>query len=353
MANLNRVLIHNFRNVANKEITLLGSNIISGPNMIGKTNTLNAIHWAFTGVDMTGANDNRANFTIGGDDKISVLLDFGSFTFERVCVMANDSPTIKTYIDGEEAKSVKTGEALLCAKLGLADFVLTQPKGFNIVRFLLDPLYFDTISPSALRKFLYKQASIDFRSIADQQSGPTKALLEKRGIYEPYKLSDDISKDKKDNKTILEAVKLTAGLYPQTPEFLDETKKITNNYEKQIKMLETEEALADKYALAVSKRVDKYYEKAMGIQVCLLEKGVGDGVYKDVCYPILPKSKLPFSVGSQAEKTYVGMKFINEVCLTWNIKPLIVLIDNMESLDEKTKTYVDDLGVQYIGAMVK
>lgn len=349
MAVLQRAVIRNFRNVADKEIVLLGSNIISGPNMTGKTNTLNAIHWAFTGVDMTGSADNRANFPIGGGNKTSVLLDFGSFTFERVCEMANDSAKVTTFIDGAATNSVKSGEALLYARLGLADFVLTQPKGFDIVRFLLDPLYFDTISPSALRKFFYKLANVDLAAIAEQQTNPVRKVIDKLGLLDPYKLTDAISKGKKDVEANIKVCRNAAFMFPIIEkEAAAKEKELT----KELKSLETDEALADKYALSVSKRINKYYEKVMGIQVCILEKGVGEDVYKDVCYPILPKSGLTFSAGSQAERTYVGMKFINEVCLTWNINPLVVLIDNMESLDEFTTKYVNDLGVQYIGALV-
>lgn len=352
MATLQCVKIRNFRNVADKEIVMLGSNIISGANMTGKTNTLNAIHWAFTGVDLTGSNDNRANFPIDGGNKTSVFLDFGSFTFERVCEMANDTPTVTVLIDGEATNSVKAGEALLYAKLGLADLVLTQPKGFDIVRFLINPLYFDTISPSALRKFFYKLANVDLNAIAAQQTKPVKEVLEKMNLAfnDPYKLSEAITKTKKNIENCIKTCRLAADMFPSIKEEAADTEKV---FIKDLKTTETNEALIDKYALNVSKKVNEYYEKAMGIKVCVLEKGVGDGVYKDVCYPILPKSGLPFSAGSQAEKTYVGVKFINEVCLTWNIKPLVVLIDNMESLDEFTTKYLNDLGVQYIGALVK
>ena len=353
MANLQRVIIRNFRNVTDKEIILLGSNIISGANMSGKTNTLNAIHWAFTGVTLEGSSDNRANFPIDDPTSVSVTqvhLDFGSFTFERRCEMVDGTPTMSILVDGFPAKTIKNGEAQLHAKLGLTDIILTQPKDFNIVRFLLDPLYFDTISPSALRKFLYMLSDTDFKELATHQIASVQRLLNEREIYDPYKLGDALAKDKKACKKVIDGCKVARDLFPS---ITDEANAKEKEQTKLLKSIEADEALAEKYALSVSKHINKYYEKAMGIKVCLLEKGVGEGVFKDVCYPILPKSNLPFHLGSQAEKTYVGMKFINEVCLTWNIKPLPILLDNMESLDEHTQTFVNDLGVQYIGALVK
>ena len=263
--------------------------------------------------------------------------------------MVDGTPTVSIYIDGNQAKTIKIGEATLHAKLGLSDFILTQPSGFDIVRFLLNPLYFDTISPSALRKFFYKLANLDFEEIAKHQIGAVQRLLKERDIYDPYKLSETLAKDKKSIKATISSCKVARELFPSITKESEDLEKEQN---KLLKSTEIDEAIAEKYALSVSKKINFFYEKAMGLKICLLEKGVGDDVFKDVCYPILPKSNLPFDVGSYAEKTFVGTKFINEVCLKWNIRPLPILIDNMESLDENTSKFVNELGVQYIGALV-
>ena len=352
MANLKRVVVHNFRNVGQKELVFDADNpsiIISGPNMTGKTNTLNAIHWAFTGTTIDGSADNRANFPLSGETKTSVLLDFKTFTFERVCEMVDDTPSVSIYVDGDKAKTVKNGEAILYAKLGLSDIVLTQPKDFNIVKFLINPLYFETVKPMALRKFFYYLANVNFNQIADDQTKAVQRLLEEREQYDPYKLCESIDKDKKAQKKIIDGCKVARDLFPSITEEADRKEKEAT---KTMKSLETDEALAEKYALNISKHINKYYESAMGIQVCLLEKGVGEDVYKDVCYPILPKSQLPFAVGSYAERYYIGTKFIQEFCLKFDVKPLPILLDNMESLDEHTRYFVESLGAQYIGALV-
>lgn len=347
---LNEVKINNFRNIWNKEVTLCSFHIFEGKNMSGKTNSLNAIHWALTGVDMEGSADSRSIIPFGSNDTVSVELVFDTFSMKRVCEVVDGTPTTSIYVNGEKAKTLKAGETMVHAKLGLTDLILTTPKDFNIVRFLLDPLYFDTISPSALRKFLYMLSYTDFNEVAEKQSKAVCEMLKKRDIVDPYKLLDVIAKDKKACKKTIDGCKTARSLFPS---IADEATSKEKEELKNLTKLESEEALAEKYALAVSKVLNKYYEKAMGIKVCLLEKGVGDDVWKDVCYPILPRTGLPFHLGSQAEKVYVGMKFINEVCKTWNIKPLPILLDNMESLDENTTRFVNDLGVQYIGAFVK
>lgn len=350
--NLKRVTIKNFRNITFTSLGVENSNlIISGRNMSGKTNTLNAIFWAFTGRTMDGSADNRANISNNSDVQLTAVdLAFDNFTFTRECKLENGDIVNTIYIDGEEAKTIKAGEAMLHAKLGLTDLILTSPKDFNIIMFLLNPLYFETVSPSSLRKFFYMLSNTDFDSIAEQQNKSIIEMLKNHDITDPYKLGDEISKEKKSVKKIIEGCKVAKTLFPDIEEQATKEEKKQN---KRLKEIEIEDALASRYALAVSKRINAYYKKAMGIEVCLLEKGIGEDVFKDVCYPILPKSKLPFDKGSFAEKTFVGVKFIVEVCMTYNIKPLPLLIDNMESLDETTTKYLNDLNALYIGARVE
>lgn len=346
---LKKVIIQNFRNV-DRELECSDATIIEGKNMSGKTNTLNAIHWAFTGADMEGSVDNRINFSFGYHAPISVELVFDTFSFKRECAFEGDTPTTKIYIDKVESKTTKAGEAMLHAKLGLSDIILGQPKGFNIVKFLLNPLYFETVAPKDLRMFFYKLSHLNFDSLASAQTKAIQNVIAKMGTNDPYLLASKIGAEIRAEKGILDACKVALQYFPSVKE--EATKKQNDAYKKLTK-LDADQALANKWSVEVSKVVNKYFENAMGIQVCLLEKGVGDDVYKDVCYPILPNSKLPFFMGSQAEKVYVGIKFIQEVCLTYNIRPLPILVDNMESLDEHTQYELDSLGVQYIGALVK
>lgn len=354
MAILKRATVRNFRNVGFKVIDLESNNIIRGQNMSGKTNTLNAIHWAFTGATLEGSVDNRGNFPIVDlgveTPTISVKLEFEDFSFERVCELANGTPTVSVIFDGEKATTIKNGEARLHAKLGLSDFILTQPKNFDIVKFLLNPLYFDGVAAKDLRKLFYYLSNTNFNEIADRQNKSVSEMLYRYQIYEPYKLSEEIDKKKKSIKKDIDACKVARKYFPIVEE---EATKLEKEKTKELKEVESDEALAQKYALCVSKKVNDFYKRAMGIEVCLLEKGVGEDVYKDVCYPILPRTGLPFAFGSYAERSFVGMLFIQEVCLKFNIKPLPILLDNMESLDEHSLKRVNSLNAQYIGALVE
>ena len=354
MSQLQRFSISNFRNVKNATFGVGANNVvISGPNMMGKTNTLSAIHWAFTGKAIDGSADNRENMTIASKAEvqpaISVKLEFDDFTFERRCELVDGKPTVTILFDGEETKTIKNGEARLYAKLGLSDIVLNQKGTFDIVRFLLNPLYFDSLAPKDLRRFFYDLAELDFTAIANQQSMAVFNVVNGQDKKDPYELAAAVAKEKKAEKAKLEACKAARTYFQSIKEEAEQLEKETT---KKLKEIESKEALIDKFAVAVSKRANAFFKKAMGITVCLLEEGVGDDVFKDVCYPILPFSKLPFAQGSYAERTYVGVKFIQEVCLRFNIKPLPILVDNMESLDHKTRAALDELNVQYIGAEV-
>lgn len=353
MSQLQRAIIYNFRNVGIRALEVgVQPCVIGGPNMSGKTNTLNAIHWAFTGKTLDGSNDDRANFPTTQKEeetpKTSVRLEFDDFTFVRECQVVDGKPTESILIDGNKM-IIKKGEAYLHSKLGLSDLIINAKGKFDIVRFLLNPLYFEDVATKDLRRFFYDLANLDFDAIARQQSMAVFDLLNGMSSKDPYEVLDEVTKSKKAIKSKIDTCKAARVLFPS---ILKESETMEKEETKNLKKAESDEALAKKYSDAISKNVNAYFKKAMGITVCLFEEGVGDGVYKEVCYPILPKSKLPFAQGSYAERTYVSVKFIQEVCLKFNIKPLPILIDNMESLDADMRKLLDNINAPYIGAIV-
>lgn len=362
MAKLKEVVIQNFRNVESKRLVFEdlppqaarenNCVIISGKNMIGKTNTLNAIHWAFTGVTLDGCADNRVNFPTNTPNVVtsySTTLKFDTFEFKRECVMEDGKPTVYIYLNDEKTTSVRKGEALLHSNLGLSDMVLKEGK-ISIVRLLLNPLYFDTVPAKDLRKFFYSLSGISFKGLLENQTKIIQKVLTKYDKYDPYELCSKIDSAKKVVKADITTCNNAVKLFPDIKEKADALKA---KKEKELKTIENDESLADKYSIEVSRVVNEFFMNAMGIKVCLLEKGVGDDVYSDVCYPILPRNGLPFALGSYAERYCVGIMFVKEVCKRWKINPLPILVDNMESLDEYTKSIIDGLDVQYIGALVK
>jgi len=353
-----KAVIKNFRNVVERAILLDKTYVVEGANMTGKTNTLNAIHWAFTGTTMDGSNDNRANFTITDPDvvvpSISVRLEFEGFTFERRCDLVLGVPTVSIYINDVLCKTVKNGEAQLHAKLGLSDIILKEPKGFDIVKFLLNPLYFETVAPKSLRQFFYLLADVNFDEIAEKQSKAVVEVLTRYPNRDPYFLLGSIDTEKRALKKTLDACKVAIPLFP---EISGKAHELQTKTEKEMKEVESRETLIQKYALAVSKHINGYYQKAMKMGVCILEKGVDEDVFLDVCYPILPISNLPFSQGSYAEKTCMAVAFVSLVAKTYNIPTLPLLVDNMESLDsisnQSLNEFIEQNDAQYIGAMVQ
>lgn len=355
---INAININNFRNVSRLYVTMHGGyHVIYGPNMSGKTNTLNAIHWAITGKDMEGHNDDRANIPTVPDwtREMSVEIEFDSFKLKRVLDITKDKPSQLIYINNAKADTLRQGQAIIYNKLGLTDIILTQPKGFEIVSFLLNPLYFKTVAPSTLRKFFYKMADIDIDALYAKQKKTVAAAIDKYKIddVDPYILLDSVAKSKKDFKKVLDSIKVIKPLLTNPVE-LDEIEKKTTS---DLAIVESDETLIGLYAQNVSGLVEKFYSKQMDIHICLREEGATEGVVKDVCYPILPESGLPFDRGSYAERTFVGVRFIATFLQLFNLLPLPILIDNMESLDSHTTKLLNELAtkndIQYIGAFVE
>ena len=357
---INAIRINNFRNVPHLDVTFdKGYHVIYGPNMSGKTNTLNAIHWAITGKDMEGHNDDRVNIpttldpTISND--ISVEIEFDSFKLKRVLGITNGKPSQLIYINNAKAETLKQGQAIIYNKLNLTDIILTQPKGFEIASFLMNPLYFKTVPPSTLRKFFYRMAGVDLNDVYSKQRKTVAAAIDKYKLddADPYILLDSLAKPKKDCKKVLDAIKVIKPML-KNPDELSEIEKAANT---EAAVIDSDETLLGIYAQNVAALVEKFYSRQMDIHICLREEGATEGVVKDVCYPILPNSNLPFDRGSYAERTFVGVRFIATFVDLFNISPLPILIDNMESLDSNTTKLLNELAakrdIQYIGAFVE
>lgn len=341
------IKINSFRNIENCEITPeKNAFIISGHNGTGKTNRLNAIHWCLTGSDMEGSNDDRANIPTSKLKTEGVVLDvtikFDTFMVQRVSELdANNNLTQKLIINDDPFTTLKKSEAVLNQKLGLLDCILKQPKGFDIKKFLINPLYIETLAPSTFRKFICQYAEVDMPAIALKNKSRAE-LTTKYGSADPLVIADKVAKEKKTLKAEKESLekvkKFLNDNYPETaPKFIldDITAKLTENAQHSA-LITTDEVVLEKYARAVSDKVEDYFNKRLGIKICLLEKGVGEDVFKDVCYPLLPDSKLPFAQGSTAEKLMVAWSFVKDFANKNGITIPLILIDEAENMDEKT-----------------
>ncbi len=95
---LKRMTIDNFRNIKHAEYDMKDINIFTGPNRMGKTNTILAAYWAITDFMMDGSSDFPS--LKPHDDpsaEVSVELTFDSFkmkmTFKEKWVKTRGSTT--------------------------------------------------------------------------------------------------------------------------------------------------------------------------------------------------------------------------------------------------------------------
>ncbi len=147
---LKQVTINNFRNVEHVEHDLSKVNIFTGPNKLGKTNTMMAIYWTLLGYLPDGSSDDASLKPIGATDKeVSVELEFDTFKFKKVFyenwvkTRGTDEVTMQGHITDYYINDTqyKVGEAKkeLLKLLG-TDSDLNTTK-FDLTRAIMDPYY--------------------------------------------------------------------------------------------------------------------------------------------------------------------------------------------------------------------
>lgn len=351
---LKTVTIQNFKSLVNKTLVCdKNKTIIEGANMTGKTTVLDAIYWAVTGHTLDESANNNALIPLGSKEITTrVSLEFDNFTLVRG--LYRDKASISTFveIDGEIIPTLKKADAIINAKLGLTDASIISPKGFDIKAFLMNPLYFESVAPGTMRKFYYKMANIDLIEIYEKQKDPVKdAMARVKGVeLDPYILLDTIASEQKENKKKIDALNIVMSLIPPTKKMESLVKSLL----KKNTLLEADAALIKNYALDVNLYLNNTYNK-YGLDIRLTEYNITTNVAKEVCYPTLANN-LPYSLGSYAEKTLVATMLVTMFAHQYKLAPLPLLIDNMESLDEKStkflNNYIEGYSLQYIGAKV-
>lgn len=162
---LKKATVKNFRGISEYSFYLEKLNVITGPNMLGKTSLVEAVYWALSGYLLGGSADIQ-NIKNNRDSRlvVSVELEFDSFTFKREYFekWTTDSSTgekkltgntTKYYIDGSEYKTEKSALAVLYELLGVASRIRNSK--VDAVRTMIDPFYLTEILDSKiLRDFI-------------------------------------------------------------------------------------------------------------------------------------------------------------------------------------------------------
>ena len=161
---LNRVVIDNFRNIQHAEYDQLGKiNIFSGPNRMGKTNTILAIYWAMTDLMLDGSSDFPSIKPQNDPSaEVSVELTFDSFKLRKVYkekwVKTRGSNDLTMtghetiyYLDDVKT-AITEARKTLAKNFGVEG--KTEIGKFDLLRAIMDPYYIARNDWKVTRKFI-------------------------------------------------------------------------------------------------------------------------------------------------------------------------------------------------------
>lgn len=161
---LEKIIVDNFRNINHAEYLMAKVNVFTGPNMRGKTNTIEAIYWALADYLLDGGSDVQS-FKPHGNTKevVAVELKFDAFTFKKTFYekWTKTRGSNEVNLTGHETEyfiddvkySVGEGKRILLEKLGLSN--IKAPNKVDIARSVIDPYYLaQKIAWKDLRTFI-------------------------------------------------------------------------------------------------------------------------------------------------------------------------------------------------------
>lgn len=343
---IKKVVIKSFRNIKDLSFDCTLNTVIYGNNMVGKTNTLNAIMWCLCGVDLNNASDDIKNVPFGiteSPNAIDVTVELNTGTIQRIADLKNNRVSQRIIIDGNEVNGVKNGEIAIDSKLGLLELTLKDTKKFRIRRFLLNPNYYLSIEQKDLREYFVNTFSkVDDKSVVENSNlsnASKKNLLSGIATYGSFAnysktVADDIKKCKATltsldfaKKWMQEHNVLCGGIDDEIAEL---QKKQLANTEKV--------AYIEEGGVVLAQALSSYLYKNCPIQIITLEKGQGENIWKEVCYPKLLGNNRNLNIvqGSKSELTLTSISFIQTFADTMlNHTTLPILIDDGECMDDR------------------
>jgi len=196
--NINKVTIQNYRNIEYKEYVLGGNDILlDGKNGIGKTNVLESIYWAISGLLFDGSAKSETQelkpYESNKDVATSVKIEFehNAFTFERKIEQkwSKDGETYKGFdttliVNGAASKNQKTAIISLLTNLGINDFQNRYAQNPTLAKINLFALLYNT---NSLKTMDYKEiraiitdmvGEVDFKDIINENSTKYAKLVE-------------------------------------------------------------------------------------------------------------------------------------------------------------------------------
>jgi len=312
---ITRIEIPAFRNIEHLYLDI-PSNIISfcGNNKLGKTNCLNALYWCLTGVTLDNTSGDEKNIPYGKDSaEVRIITDMGKFARS---VNADHKQTLK--IDDIEVKKNEFEERVYkkCNNL------------FNEFRFFLNPMYLAQVKESDFRKWFIKHLELDIESEFNKLDELKKSYLielsqRKFNVEETSKSFAD--KKKTFKKNVDEWVIICDYLHRYQPSLkrdIEQAELMLSIHQKDLQDIETKIILLDEFVV----ELDKIYQEKTDVK--LLEKGIGEDVWKEVCRPLVKGTSTYWFNGSTAEQKTTLCNFVASMGST-----LPMFIDEAEIFD--------------------
>lgn len=340
---INKADLNLFRNLKGFSFNPGDATIVFGNNRLGKTNVLNAVCWCLCGCDLEGQATDLINVPTDlrkghdGEIVIDVGLNFETFSVRRTATINEGSVATSLEIDGVPCQNVKAGEIELDKKLGILEATIGNPKGFSLRRFLIDPRYIEKVGTPAVRQFIVKALGGDDVEHEVWENLPEyfKSKLTGGNIET---LSAKNSKWAKDIKRESDNLKAVYDYFQERkPNDYDELIYINNRQatcnQNRIEC-DARDVAIDQWALFVSRELELRL-KDSGANIRLLEKGVGDGAWKSVCYPIT-ENGYPVWQASTSERIAIGLRLQSFIAKLLELPCLPRLIDEFETIDNET-----------------
>jgi hypothetical protein len=354
---INKLLIHKFRNLENCEYDLGQINIFSGKNELGKTNTIQALHWLFTnelletGKDVTTVKDNK---------DLKAVIDVEIITETNTSIRKKyyenwinvrgtdelklDGNVTEFYINNCPIPATKKTKELM--KVFQCEY--SSSAKINLLSALIDPLYLsEKVEYTDFRQYLIGiVGDISNETICEEKQFKAIKELLATYLYDESKMREGISEKIKSLKEEIKDLETTKYLVcPNCGyKFNDETTlkaKLKQQAEEEINLLLTDKLIAHRINL-----LNESIKKIFGdIEFTLFEKQIGEG-YKQVCYATF--KGIPFTSVNTSSRIKLGIAIIERIKAKLGLNDLPIIFDkvgefdtnNLKSLSEMTKAQI-------------
>jgi DNA repair exonuclease SbcCD ATPase subunit len=262
---LKRVVIENYRNIKYKEVIFEEDGIVlTGRNGLGKTNVIEAIYWALTGVLFNGAGQSHqigvtpVSADKGIKTKVKLEWAVKPFTMEKVFFEKWDDEDYKGgetsyYINGALEKRNKQAESVIRQFLGVEELNVrldgTKLRDISLLPFLLNIDYIRTIDYKLLRGLITDiVGDIDPKGVINENPEMFSPLVEplKRHGLELETLKMSLRSEKFGDKVkrgvvdTINGIEMTIEEMNKEPEDDITQAEAIENAKLQVKELETE-----------------------------------------------------------------------------------------------------------------